>query len=78
MLNANVTVLKNKAVIKLATISILPGSVGLIDNAVSPQAMFIIAIVLMISAIILLALNIKKDIKGWFFKALLAKTMFFY
>ena len=66
MLNVNVTVLKNKAVIKLATISILSGSIGLIliYNAVSPQAMFIVAIVLMISAIILLALNIKKDIKG--------------
>lgn len=50
----------------LATVSIPFGSVGLIliYNAVSPQAMFIVAIVLMISAIILLALNIKKDIKG--------------
>lgn len=49
----------------LATVSIPFGSVGLIliYNAISPQAMFIIAIVLMIFAVVLLALDVKKDIK---------------
>lgn len=47
----------------LATISIPVGTVGLIliYNTVSPQIMFIVAITLMLLAIILLLLNIKKE-----------------